>query len=377
MSSYPIRNVFRGRVTKSCRQSISSNATLNLLRRFDPMASFDWAGLSSIARQAQEFRLPANRVLVRHPRRLSGVCYLVSGTLIDVETGERLQAGSHRCRWAVYPGHRSLRALTPVQMLFFDKDAAVFLADVAGGGVVGGNVVGGDVVGGDVVGGDVAGTKAVSGIGGIAGAIEPAGQPQSKEFFHCTSDPNDWLVTLAASSLLRFLYHRRGAAGWQTWLQNFDALPVATNEFLIRRGGVGDFFYIVQSGFAVVHTDQGPRRIAEGGFFGEDALLSHQRRNACVVMPAGGRVLRGNAELLLSLVDDLWWVLARDAGSWKGSGEMLSLPEGLITETLREWLLQLPKEKDYVLSLGSQRVMQDLLLLLLVHRGYSVLLDDR
>ena len=353
MLSYPIRNVFRDSGRKPCRQSFSANSTLNLLRRFDPMAGFDWAGLSSIARQVQEFRLPANRILVRHPRRLSGVYYLAAGTLVDVETGERLQAGSHRCRWAVYPRHRSLQSLTPVQMLFFDKDVAGLLHGTDGAD----------------------GAEVMSATQGIAELVEHVGPYQPRESGLQTSDPGDWLATLAASSILRFLYHRRGAAGWQTWLQNLDSLSVGANEFLIRRGGVGDSFYIVQAGSAVVRTNDGPRRILEGGFFGEDALLSHQRRNACVIMPSGGRVLRGNAELLLSLVDDLWWVLARDAGSWKGMSEVLRLPKSLTTTTMRDWLVQLSKEKNYALSVGSQGVMQDLLLLLLVHRGYSLVLD--
>jgi len=317
------------------RGSFSSNATLNLLRRFDPLADLDWPDLSSIARQAEQLKLPAGRVLVRPPRRLRGVWYLSAGTLFDDRTGVHLRAGSIKCRSPVWPGHLSLRSVTEVRLVFFAEDCLPHL---------------------------------------------PASQATSPLTNSCPSiadfNSTEWLETLAASPLLRLLYQRRGAAGWQSWLRSLNALEVGIDETLIERGAVGDYFYVVQSGIAVVSGEVELARIGPGGFFGEDALLSGQCRNAAVQMPAGGRVLRGHASALFGLVDDLWWVLARRSGSWKCDNRLLNLNKDTSTVALRDWLAALPSNERYGIRVGSEHIVQDLLLLLMIHRGYSVVLRE-
>ena len=325
--------------------SFSSNATLNLLRRFDPLAEFDWHDLSSVARQAKELKLPAGRVLVRPPRRLRGVWYLSSGTLFDESTGAFLRSGSSLCRSPVWPGHSSLRSVTEVRLLFFNEDCLPYLQ------------------------------------------TNSAHQPQTNTGSSGAAlDTSEWLEILAASPLLRLLYQRRGAAGWQSWLRSLSSLEVGVDETLIEQGAVGDYFYVVQSGYAVVsgavvsgavvRGDVELAQIGPGGFFGEDALLSGQRRNAAVQMPAGGRVLRGDAAGLFALVDDLWWALARKPESWKCNNRLLDIEKETSTVALRDWLARLPSDAHYGLTLGSGFEVQDLLLLLMIHRGYSVVLRE-
>ncbi len=347
--------------------SFSANATLDLMRRFEPMAQFDWHSLSSIARHAREITVPAKRLLVHPPRRLQGVWYLVAGSLWDESSGERLQAGSARSRLPVYPGTVSLRTITAVRLLFFDGLCApLLLPDVSANQ-----------------------TPPPGSLAGTPG----------------TADPDHWLETLASSPLLRLLYGRRGAAGWQAWLRSFESLEVENNQTLIRQGARGDYFYIVQQGVACVSSvsalpanGQGPRlsppqqahssdkrtnamalelaQVGAGGFFGEDALLSGQRRNAAVSMPLGGRVLRGGTAQLCALVDDLWWTLARKPQAWQLENRPLQLPDDLTTSSLRDWLAALPADQCYGLSIVPDLMVQDLLILLLVHRGYSVVLRD-
>ena len=127
---------------------------------------------------------------------------------------------------------------------------------------------------------------------------------------------------------------------------------------------------------AVVRGDVELAQIGPGGFFGEDALLSGQRRNAAVQMPAGGRVLRGDAAGLFALVDDLWWALARKPESWKCNNRLLDIEKETSTVALRDWLARLPSDAHYGLTLGSGFEVQDLLLLLMIHRGYSVVLRE-
>ena len=156
------------------RVNFSANATLNLLRRFDPMAGFDWHSLSSIAQHAQELSMPADRLLIRPPRRLRGVWYLASGTLIDEASGVRLRAGSMRCRLPVYPGAACLRSLTPVRLLFFNESSAALLVG------------------------------------------ETSLQSEAAESFCDNVDPAaavNWLEALAASPLLRFPLSTSGCGG--------------------------------------------------------------------------------------------------------------------------------------------------------------------
>jgi len=315
--------------------SFSANASLNLVRRFDPMAGLDWHGLSSIARQAQELKLPADRVLVRPPRRLQGVWYLSAGTLFDESTGAYLRSGSAQCRSPVWPGHSSLRSVTEVRLVFFAEDCLPALH-----------------------------------------ALSAARQTDKCASSATGLDTNQWLENLAASPLLRLLYQRRGAAGWQNWLRSFAAVDVGAGETIIQRGAVGDYFYVVQRGVAIVTGQFELAQIGPGGIVGEDALLSGQRRNAAVHMPSGGRVLRGSAAQLLGLVDDLWWALARCSESWKLDNQLLRLTREAPTETLRGWLDELPADKRYGILVGSEFMVQDLLLLLMVHRGYSVVLRE-
>ena len=186
------------------------------------------------------------------------------------------------------------------------------------------------------------------------------------------ADSDGWLHTLAMSPLLHLLYQRRGAAGWQSWLRSFSELEVGEQEAVIQQGEVGDNFYIVKSGVAVVSSNAELAHIRPGGFFGEDALLSGQRRNAAVHMPMGGRVLRGDGAQLFTLVDDLWWALARNQKSLTSDNQLLGLRKEASTTALRDWLGALPADKHYAMSVRSEILVQDLLLLLMIHRGYSV-----
>lgn len=310
------------------------------------MADFDWHSLASMARHAREVSLPANRVLLQPPRRLRGVWYLAAGILRD-ETGTQLHAGSARARRPVYPGARELWSVTAVRLVHFGEQVVPMLQPDAA------TIL--PIAGGDV--------------------LTTSGAANSH-----------WLDTLAASPLLRQLYARRGARGWQRWLCELETLDVTAAGPLISKGARGDFFYVVQRGTAEVEVPVDgsaqpalPSAVAQilpGGFFGEDALLSGQPRNATVRMPQGGRVLRGNSVQLRELVSDLWWCLARAEGSWRDDNELLRLRRAIATSSLRGWLGTLPLESRYGLSIDDSCPVQDLLLLLLVHRGYSVVLRE-
>ena len=325
-------------------QNFSRNATLNLLRRFEPMTDFDWHSLATLARLAHEVVVPAKRLLVRPPRRMDGVWYLCSGTVCNEQTGERFVAGSQRCRVPIYPGQSSLRCVSAVRLLYFDASAARLFhlqgdLDDSGGSVNTGYV----------------------------------------EDLTNASAATHWLETLAGSPVLRLLYRRRGASGWQRWLRELEPVVIARGQQLIAPGVAGECFYIVQTGVALVEVAGGHRplaQVAAGGFFGEDAVLTGGLRNARVHMPMGGRVLRGEARQLRALVGDLWWMLAREPDSWRAGSEPLQIASVLDAQALRRQIAGLNKSVSYGLCVGNDNEQLNLALLLLVHHGYRIVLSD-
>jgi|GEM_PF-2491869 len=337
--------------------TLFANDTLTLLRRFDGMAQLDWPDLASVARHVREIVVPAQRTLVRPPRQLRGVWYLCAGTLRDERSGKVLRAGSKHALDPIYPGHTWLRTLTRTRLLQLNERAVLLLKE--------------------------------------SGAM-PSGVSWQRAQVQHDSSETPWLDSLAASPLLQLRYARHGAAGWQRWLRELESIEVGPGEAVVRDGEYGTSFFVVQQGAAQVAPAASSSSssssssfspfsaerqstivsLGAGGFFGEDAVLSGQPRNACVHMPEGGRLLRGNANQLAALVDDLWWALARREGSWRRDNELLCVAESMPTARLREYLDGLPRDGRYGVSVHGDGAVKDLLLFLLVHRGYAVGLCD-
>lgn len=80
-------------------------------------------------------------------------------------------------------------------------------------------------------------------------------------------------------------------------LTRFKRVQVSRGEFVIREGDEGDYYYLIESGKAIVERTVGgvSMRLAElksGDAFGEEALLADARRNASVRMISDGCLLR-------------------------------------------------------------------------------------
>ncbi len=82
--------------------------------------------------------------------------------------------------------------------------------------------------------------------------------------------------------------------------QRMEAVDVSKSEIVIEQGDVADYFYIIESGEAEVlqrQADGITRQVAvltTGHSFGEDALISHEPRNATIRMCTDGVLLRLN-----------------------------------------------------------------------------------
>jgi len=80
-------------------------------------------------------------------------------------------------------------------------------------------------------------------------------------------------------------------------LRRFERVEAKRGEVIIREGSEGDYYYLVESGRCQVERKIGgvSMTLAElrtGDAFGEEALVSEDKRNATVTMKTDGRLLR-------------------------------------------------------------------------------------
>lgn len=86
-------------------------------------------------------------------------------------------------------------------------------------------------------------------------------------------------------------------ANIDTLFQRFRRIRVKRGDVILREGGEGDFYYVIESGRCTVTRQVGGTtlELAElkgGDAFGEEALVADARRNATVTMKTAGVLLR-------------------------------------------------------------------------------------
>ena len=103
-----------------------------------------------------------------------------------------------------------------------------------------------------------------------------------------------------------------------------EPIPVEPGELIISQGDEGDYFYLIEYGVArVTRTDEDSgdevhlADLGEGASFGEDALLTSNKRNATVRMDTRGVLLRLYKDDFLELLSQpaLNWVTGKEAAA--------------------------------------------------------------
>lgn len=80
-------------------------------------------------------------------------------------------------------------------------------------------------------------------------------------------------------------------------LGRFETMPVTRGQVVIREGDEGDYYYVINTGRAEVTRMVGGVSVSlatlkSGAAFGEEALISENRRNATITMISNGSLLR-------------------------------------------------------------------------------------
>jgi rhodanese-related sulfurtransferase len=111
-----------------------------------------------------------------------------------------------------------------------------------------------------------------------------------------------WMETtsvFSADSLKSGLFSNLPPANIEKMFRRMERILVNAGQIIIRQGAEGDYYYLIESGTARVSRTAGenvmPQTLAEldpGSAFGEEALVSDNKRNATVTMKTQGVLLR-------------------------------------------------------------------------------------
>lgn len=237
---------------------------LDRLSLFIPFDGLSPSHLREIRDQFQVHRLPAGRLLFKRGHRSDQAFFLIEGELdlIDAGYSVRVFAAADDENYLAldnYPRH-TVNAITRDSAVLYsiDRDKLDLL---------------------------MAWTQAPD--------LLPDDHP----------DDHDWMDALLASGLLAQV----PPAQLHALFVKFQPRPVQLGETVIEEGATGDTFYVIKRGKAMV-TRAGAAgseplaALSAGRFFGEDALISDQPRNATVTMTSDGELMcldKGDFQALL------------------------------------------------------------------------------
>lgn len=121
------------------------------------------------------------------------------------------------------------------------------------------------------------------------------------------ADDEDWMTKLLSSDAFR----RIPPANIQAIFTSLEDIDVKPGDAIVKQDDPGDYFYIIKSGRCMV-TRKMPGQdkdikladLTAGQSFGEEALISDDKRNATVVMLSKGVLSRLSKEQFLELLNE-------------------------------------------------------------------------
>lgn len=136
-------------------------------------------------------------------------------------------------------------------------------------------------------------------------------QPEKARHTHGRS-AGEWMNdtgVFSAFNLQSGVFSRLPAANIEEMFKRMTSINVTADQVIIQQGGEGDYYYLIQSGTAevsrVTDASQPPvilAELTEGSAFGEEALVSDNKRNATITMKTDGELLRLNKKDFLELL---------------------------------------------------------------------------
>jgi len=247
---------------------------LQQLKRLAPFQDLDWPALQTLARHATLIDLPAGRPMQVPGKTLTGHYYLLRGKLKVRYVPSAILPSPE----PVFPGFADVVTLTPVRLLHVNLEPIAFLFDAS------------------------------------LERVEPA-----------SLSSDCWQSRFLQSHMLAALSPRH----WQEILRSLTAHAYQAGEWIIRSGDRADRCFILASGAAAIsRSGAALRQLSPGDFFGEDALLSGEGRNASVEMCAQGVVMAMDQQVFHRWLAD-FLVAGAGMGSGTGSGTGSGMGSGI------------------------------------------------
>ncbi len=238
-----------------------TTVTPELLRRFSPLDGLKRENVAALAKKMEIRALDGSRPLLNEGDTDKRTYYLVSGTLELTDrngTVRLLRANTEEARGPVtpmLPRRYTVRAVDRAEYVSVDTE----LLDV-------------------MLTWDQTGSYEVN---------------ELRSDDHGNSD--DWMTTLLQTKA----FHRIPPGNIQAIFMRMQKVQFSAGDVIIKQGDEGDYFYVITRGKCTV-TRETPLnkegiKLAElntGDTFGEEALISHNKRNATVTMATDGAVMR-------------------------------------------------------------------------------------
>lgn len=126
--------------------------------------------------------------------------------------------------------------------------------------------------------------------------------------------PNSWMQgtsAFSANKLHSGVFSRLPSANIEEMFKRMEPISVNADQIILTQGAEGDYYYLIEQGIAVVSrvadASQPPivlAELSEGDAFGEEALVSDNKRNATITMKTDGTLLRLNKNDFIELLKE-------------------------------------------------------------------------
>ncbi len=176
-------------------------------------------------------------------------------------------------------------------------------------------------------------------------------------------------------------------ANIKSLLQRMETVSVNKDDVIIEQGSLGDYYYVLTEGEALVTRTVELASLGAGASFGEEALLSGAKRNASVTMSTDGQLMRlAKSDFNELLKEPLLDRVTPDEAQVRVAKGNLWLDVRHVTEfnhshlqnainiplhELRMRIKELDKTKEYICYCGTGR-RSSAAAFLLVQNGFKV-----
>lgn len=148
-------------------------------------------------------------------------------------------------------------------------------------------------------------------LSGDDGFNGPDNKPANSKGEHART-PSEWMHDTSVFSVEKLqsgVFSKLPAANIEEMFRRMKRISTKAGQVIIHQGAEGDYYYLIERGTLEVSKvsslGQPPvvlAELGEGGAFGEDALVSDNKRNATVTMKTDGELLRLNKKDFVELL---------------------------------------------------------------------------